>query len=155
MSAGVLDLGPLEVDEFAEFWAVYPRHKDRARAAVAYGRARRVATAAQILEAARAYAASVAGRPAAETRWAVEWLRAEPWRPEAPPVSPPAPTRRRRRADPSKPRRLRTTTSVRPLTATEQRDRWCREHGVTVAEYESRKGDKKWLDKIIRRGQVA
>ena len=32
------------------------------------------------------------------------------------------------------------------------RARWCREHGVTVEEYEARKGDREWLERIKRRG---
>ncbi|WP_433584581.1 hypothetical protein [Microbacterium hydrocarbonoxydans] len=33
--------------------------------------------------------------------------------------------------------------------------RWLREHGLTEAEYEQRKGDKEWLERIERRGIVA
>lgn len=35
------------------------------------------------------------------------------------------------------------------------RDRWCREHGVTVEEYERMKGDSEWLERVKRRGKVA
>ncbi|MDR6867884.1 hypothetical protein J2Y69_002492 [Microbacterium resistens] len=35
------------------------------------------------------------------------------------------------------------------------RARWCREHGVTVEQYEARKGDAEWLSLIERRGVVA
>ncbi|WP_417556132.1 hypothetical protein [Microbacterium sp.] len=35
------------------------------------------------------------------------------------------------------------------------RARWCRLHGVTVEEYEQRKGDAVWLERIKRRGVVA
>lgn len=147
-----LDLGPLDIDEFAEFWQVYPRHKDRRRAEGAYRRARKVATAEEILAAARAYAASVEGQPVERTRWAVEWLRAEPWRPEAAPVTPrPAPRARRRSKNPE--RRLKTTTRVREPETSKQR--WLRRHGVTEAEYEQNKGDQEWLDRIKRRGIVA
>jgi len=149
-----LDLGPVEIDDFAEFWQAYPRHKDRRRAEGAYRRARKVATAGEILDAARSYATSVAGQPIDRTRWAVEFLRAEPWRPAAEPVTPRPAPRRRRRKDPSKPRRLATTTRVRPLTIEEQKAKWCREHGITVAEYEKRKGDTEWLALVKRRGVV-
>lgn len=33
--------------------------------------------------------------------------------------------------------------------------KWCREHGITVDEYEARKGDVEWLEMIKRRGVVA
>jgi hypothetical protein len=35
------------------------------------------------------------------------------------------------------------------------RAKWCRLHGVTVEEYEQRKGDAVWLERIKRRGVVA
>jgi len=35
------------------------------------------------------------------------------------------------------------------------RAKWCREHGLTVEEYEARKGDAEWLDMIKRRGVVS
>lgn len=35
------------------------------------------------------------------------------------------------------------------------RAKWCRLHGVTVEEYEARKGDAEWLERIKRRGVVA
>ncbi|WP_336647554.1 hypothetical protein [Microbacterium sp. MMO-10] len=35
------------------------------------------------------------------------------------------------------------------------RARWCREHGVTIEEYEARKGDREWLERIKRRGVQA
>lgn len=155
MSRDTLDLGVLEVNEFAEFWTAYPRHKDRARAEVAYRRARHIATAEEILNAARAYAASVAGQPAEHARWAVEWLRAEPWKPDAAPVPPRPPTRVRRRRNPSVPLRApHAVTRVRE-SAEDQKAKWCRQHGVTLAEYEQRKGDKSWLDRVILRGIVA
>ncbi|MEV4737157.1 MULTISPECIES: hypothetical protein [unclassified Microbacterium] len=48
----------------------------------------------------------------------------------------------------------------KPGTAATPRDespkeRWLREHGVTAAEYEQKKGDKEWLERIERRGIVA
>lgn len=151
IDADALDLGPLDIDEFSEFWQAYPRKKDRRRAEAGYRRARHVASADEILKAARAYAREVDGEPAERVRWAVEWLRAEPWRPEVPPVAPRPAPRKRRRRDPSRPRRSPHNTSrVRP-TPEEQRDRWCREHGVTVAEYEARKTDAEWLEAIKRR----
>lgn len=157
MTTEGIDLGPLEIDEFAEFWAVYPRHKDRARAEVSYRRARRVASAEVILGAARRYAADVAGKPVSETRWAVEWLRAEPWRPDAAPVTPrPSPSPRRRR-DASKPRRAphRVAPVRRVLSVEEQKAEWCRQHGITVDEYEDRKDDREWIEMLKRRGIVA
>lgn len=39
--------------------------------------------------------------------------------------------------------------------AEDARARWCRMHGITVEEYEVRKGDTAWLEMIKRRGVVA
>lgn len=39
--------------------------------------------------------------------------------------------------------------------AEDARARWCRLHGITVEEYEQRKGDAEWLERIKRRGVVA
>lgn len=39
--------------------------------------------------------------------------------------------------------------------AEDARARWCRLHGITVEEYEARKGDAEWLERIKRRGVVA
>ncbi|PKQ36534.1 MAG: hypothetical protein CVT61_00215 [Actinobacteria bacterium HGW-Actinobacteria-11] len=145
----VLDLGPIEIDEAALWWSFYPRHKDKARALAGYARARKLATAEEILAATKAFAASVEGKPASQIAFAVSWLRSEPWRPQAAPVvPPPAPTRRRRRADPSRPQRRRTTTRVRPLSAEDQKRRWCHERGITVKEYEARKHDADWLNRM-------
>lgn len=155
MTGELLDLGPLDIDEFAEFWAVYPRHKDRARAEVSYRRARRVAPAEVILEAAQRYAAEVAGTPVSEARWAVEWLRAEPWLPDAASVTPLRVPSRRRRRDPSRPRRAPHLTARPALSADEQKAEWCRQHGITVEEYEQRRDDREWIELLKRRGVVA
>lgn len=152
-SAEMLDVGPVDVDEFALWWSVYPRHKDRRRAEGAYTRARKLATADEILTATRDYAASAAGRPAEQIRWAIEFLRAEPWKPETPAITPRPAPRKRRRRDPSKPR-LSVTTRVRP-TAAEQRLEWIRSHGLTEAEYEANKSDREWLALVERRGIVS
>lgn len=149
-----LDLGPLDLDEFAEFWQAYPRKKDRRRAEGGYRRARHVATAGEILTAARAYAVEVENLPVERVRWAIEWLRAEPWKPAAAPITPRPAPRRRRRKDPSKPRRLVTTTRVR-LSAEEQKSSWCAAHGISVEEYETNRHDAEWLELIKRRGIVA
>ncbi|OJU41797.1 MAG: hypothetical protein BGN97_03585 [Microbacterium sp. 69-10] len=39
--------------------------------------------------------------------------------------------------------------------AEDARAKWCRLHGVTVEEYEAKKGDAEWLERIKRRGVVA
>lgn len=151
-----LELGPVEVDYFQRFWNSFPRRVNRRAAEGAYRRALNVAanTHEDVLVAAVAYAASVEGLPANRKRTAVEWLRAEPWRPDALPVTiRPAPRKRRRR-DPSKPRRLTVTTRVRP-TAAEQRLEWIRSHGLTEAEYEANKHDADWIVLIERRGIVS
>jgi len=154
MSADTLDLGPVEVDEFREFWKLWPRHKDTARAEAAYWRARRIASAEEILTAAREYAATVAGKPADQCRWAVEWLRAEPWRPATTTSPTPAasPARRRRRRP--GPRRAPHITAPVRLTEAEKRAQWLRVHGVTEEEFEAKKGDQEWLEKVKRRGRM-
>lgn len=157
MTEETLDLGPLEVDEFRQFWAVWPRRKDTARAEAAYWRARRVASAEEILAAAEAYAAEIEGKPAEQIRWAVNWLREEPWRPGDRNLSPaPAPTRRRRRR-PGPRRAPRFAAPVHEPTEEEKRAEWCRVHGITVQELEERQklGDREWLERIKRRGRVA
>ncbi|MGB3733152.1 hypothetical protein [Microbacterium sp.] len=155
--ADMLDgLGNVERDDWAEFWRTWIRKKDKHRAELAYRRARHVATAEQILTAARAYAASVVGVPAAQTRWAVEWLAAAEWEPKPTASTTPRPARARRRRDPSKPvRRPHGVTRVASADPEHPRDRWCRAHGIKVEEYERRKGDADWLERIKRRGIVA
>lgn len=149
-----LELGPVEVDYFQRFWNAFPRRVDRRRAEGAYRRALNVAanTHEAVLAEAIAYAASVEGLPANRKRTAVEWLRAEPWRPDAAPVTLRPKPRPRRRS--SKPRRLVVTTRVRP-TAAEQRLEWIRSHGLTEAEYEANKHDADWLALTERRGIVS
>lgn len=144
-----LDLGELQIDEFALWFSAYPRHRDRQRAAASFVRARRVASLDEIMAATRAYAASVEGKPAKDILWPVRFLRDEPWRLPVPPVTPRQAARPRRRS--SKPRRAPHRTS-RLRDAESPRERWCRRHGITVEEYEARKGDKEWLERIQRRG---
>lgn len=151
MSDDTLDLGPVVVDEAALWWNSYPRHRDKSRALATFARARKIASFEQIMSATAALTESVRGKRAAEIPYAVSFLRAEPWRPASPPITLPAPARRRRA---SGPRRLRVTTRAQELTASEQRDRWCHQHGVTVVEYEQNKHDADWLDLIKRRGII-
>lgn len=47
------------------------------------------------------------------------------------------------------------TTQVRAMTEVEKKARWLREHGVTAEEFEAKKGDAEWLDRIKRRGRIA
>lgn len=156
MNGGELDLGDVEVDDFALWWSVFPRRRDRARAEGAYWRARRVTSAAVLLDAARRYAAESAGMPVGEMRWPVEFLRSEPWLDSASRPAATAIISRRRRRDPSKPRRAPYQTApARALTEAEMRAQWLRHHGLTEEEFEARKGEPGWLDRIRRRGRVA
>lgn len=151
-----LDLGELEVDEFEALWSIFRPRRDRRRAEGAFRRARKVASFEEIMNAARAYSIEVENVPTDRLRSAVDWLRAEPWKPEAPPVAPrPAPRTRRRRPN-SPVRRPHGVTRVSdPALRESARDRWCRRHGITADEYEARKGDAEWLERIKRRGIVA
>jgi len=49
----------------------------------------------------------------------------------------------------------RRTPRKPKLTAEQQQEKWLREHGVTAEEFEARKGDSEWLERIKRRGKVA
>lgn len=150
-----LDLGELDFSEFEAFWSVFPRRRDRRRAEGAFMRARKLSSFEEIMAAARLYAAEIQGQPVERIRWPNEWLRAAPWLPDAEPIAPRPAPRRRARRDPSKPRRApHQVTRVR-LTPEEQKAKWCRERGITISEYESRKGDVQWLERMKRRGVVA
>lgn len=91
------DLTPLDgmdaiaVDEFAEFWHVFPRHRDRFRAVVAYRRARQLASRPAILAAAERYADEVAGIPENGIQIATSWL-AHTVFPEPAEIAPSAPS---------------------------------------------------------------
>ncbi len=150
-----LDLGELQISEFDAFWSVFRPRRDRARAEGAFRRARRVARFEDIMRAAEAYANEKAGTAASELRSAVDWLRAEQWKSEKAPITPRPAPRRRRRADTSKPRRIRSTTRVRQPereTADQMKRRWCHERGITVAEYEQRKHDLEWIERMKTAG---
>lgn len=143
-----LDLGELDFSEFESFWRTFPRRRDRRRAEGAFARARKLSSFEDIISAARAYADDVEGVPVERIRWPNEWLRASPWLPSSAPVTPrPAPQPRGRR-DPSKPRRApHKVTRVRD-SAEAQKRRWCHERGITVDEYEKKKGDAEWLSRM-------
>lgn len=153
--AETLDLGELDFSEFEAFWRVFPRRRDRRRAEGAFRRARKLSSFEEIMAAARLYAAEVGGQSVERIRWPNEWLRTAPWLPDAMPIAPrPSPRRHARRVS-SKPRRApHQVTRVR-LTVEEQKAKWCREHGITISEYESRKADVEWLERMKRRGVVA
>lgn len=153
--AETLDLGELDFSEFEAFWGVFPRRRDRRRAEGAFMRARKLSSFKEIMCAARLYAAEVRGQPVERIRWPNEWLRAEPWLPDAVPIAPRSAPRRRARRDSSKPRRAPHRVTRIRLTVEEQKAKWCREHGITIAEYESRKDDVEWLERVKRRGVVA
>lgn len=146
-----LDLGPVEIDQFARFWSVWPRRVDRARAEVAFRRALRIASPDKIVAGAEAYARQVEGRGEREIATAVHWLGSAQWRPQ----EQPQPSRRRRRRSRGPVRAPHRTSITRPLSATEQKQQWLRQHGVSEAEYEAKKGDPEWVALLRRRGRVA
>ena len=76
-------------EEFAAFWEHYPRKDDRKKSAAAYTKARKVATAEQLLEGSKAYAALVRreGRSKQHMLLGTSWLNGERWNDEiTPPV---------------------------------------------------------------------
>lgn len=81
---------------FAEFYAAYPRKKSRRSAAVAYGKALKRASAAQIAEglAAVVQGWKTSGRTAEHTPYPATWLNADGWldEPDTAPAPPAART---------------------------------------------------------------
>ncbi len=60
--------------EFEAFWAAYPRHKDKAAARKAYGKAKAATSAEEILAGAHRYAEERAGEEEKYTKHAATWL---------------------------------------------------------------------------------
>lgn len=79
---------PLE-GEFAEFYSAYPRKADRRKAERAYQTARKLATHAVLLAAARAYAAEKAGTDVQFIKLPASWLNAGSWENTKPPDAAP------------------------------------------------------------------
>ncbi|WP_308467776.1 hypothetical protein [Rathayibacter soli] len=145
MTDATLDIGAVDVDEFAEFWAAYPRHKDRFRAVASYRRARRIASHDDLLDGARRYAAETAGRDVSQIRIATSWLSSEAWGPARQHVTPAA---RQIVHAPHSGRRH----GVRRVVKETPKQKWCRRHGVSVEEFDARRGDREWIDLLVRRG---
>jgi len=76
---------------FSEFWRVYPRRDDRKPALKAYIGALKVASPAEILIGARAYAEYRRGEDPQYTKLGATWLRAEAWKNPPPPKAKPKP----------------------------------------------------------------
>lgn len=76
--------------DFAEFYAVFPRKKGRLAAEKAYGRARKSAPAATLLGGACRYAKERAGEDPNFTLHPATWLNQGRWEDEAGPASPPS-----------------------------------------------------------------
>lgn len=78
------------VDQFEEFWSVYPRRRDRGHAEKAWAKAIKIATADEIIAGAERYAAEQT-RPLARGEWrpdtayAATWLNGKRWLDEIPP----------------------------------------------------------------------
>lgn len=66
-------------DEFAEWWAAYPRKKDKKPAEKAYKAARKRASADTLLAGAEAYAAEVRGRDITKVKLGATWLNGDCW----------------------------------------------------------------------------
>lgn len=64
------------MENFDEFWAVYPRKRDKLAAQRAYKRALKITSAAEILRGANLYAKERAGHDANYTKHPATWLNA-------------------------------------------------------------------------------
>lgn len=82
--ATISPLKPSGIEEdFAAWWAIYPRRAGKKAARQAYERARKGgATAEQLAEGASAYAGERAGKEATYTKHAATWLNGEHWHDE-------------------------------------------------------------------------
>jgi hypothetical protein len=73
-------------DEFDEFWSIYPRHKCKKAARIAYGRARKHYGQDEILTGAMRYAEECCGTDPKYIAHPATWLNGERWtdEPDAP-----------------------------------------------------------------------
>jgi hypothetical protein len=71
-------------NRFDEFWALYPRKKDKGDAEKAFNQAlkQKKATAKELIDGARKYAASVKDTETKFIKYPARWLRAEAWKDE-------------------------------------------------------------------------
>jgi hypothetical protein len=80
-----------ELEGFDEFWAAYPKRKDKIAAMRMYARALKMTTSAEILRAAKLYAGEVAGKEDRFTKYPATWLNAGSWANYSQPVITSAP----------------------------------------------------------------
>lgn len=64
---------------FDEFWAAYPRRKEKFRARTAYDKALKAGTHEEIMAGVRKYAAEVRGKDERYTKHPATWLNAGCW----------------------------------------------------------------------------
>lgn len=64
---------------FDEFWAAYPRRKEKLRARTAYDKALKVGTHEEIMAGVRKYVTEVRGRDERYTKHPATWLNAGCW----------------------------------------------------------------------------
>ena len=65
--------------EFDEFWASYPRRKEKFRAHTAYNKARKFGTHEQIMKGVHRYSVEVMGKDQRFTKHPATWLNAGCW----------------------------------------------------------------------------
>jgi hypothetical protein len=80
-----------DLNGFDEFWAAYPKRKDKIAAMRMYARALKMTTSAEILRAAKLYAGEVAGKEERFTKYPATWLNAGGWANYSQPVITSAP----------------------------------------------------------------
>ncbi len=78
-----------KLDGFDEFWRAFPRKREKIAAMRMYARALKMTTAAEILRAAKLYAAEVAGKEDRFIKYPSGWLNGGRWGDYPQPVKPP------------------------------------------------------------------
>lgn len=68
-----------KLEGFDDFWATYPRRKEKFRAHTAYDKARKHGTHEEIMSGVRKYASEVAGKEPRFTKYPASWLNAGCW----------------------------------------------------------------------------
>lgn len=77
---------------FDEFWKAYPRKRDKIAAIKAYKRAKKIATSAEILRAAKLYAEERSEKEERFTQYPGTWLNAGGFENYPPPIESPPPS---------------------------------------------------------------
>ncbi|MEI9982631.1 MAG: hypothetical protein WDN69_05115 [Aliidongia sp.] len=100
--------------EFAIWYRTFPRRKKPADAERAYSKARKIATAAELLAGAERYAEERKGKDPAFTSYPGSWLRARRWLDEPDQAPDPVPVRRRELSDEAMERLRRSVGDYSP-----------------------------------------